>query len=149
MKLEEIVPAGASATRSLVVTKELTVGGWVDGMPFVFGTPFLVYLMEHAAAAALKPYLPEGWISVGAKVEVEHLAATPLGMTVTATARLLSASGRAATFAVEAHDGIERIGAGTHVRGVVVAAKFEQKTREKAAVAAETLPGTLPPPARP
>ena len=149
MKLEEVLPEGASATRSLVVTKELTVGGWVDGMPYVFGTPFLVYLMEVAAAEVLAPYLPQGWISVGTKVDVTHHAATPLGMTVTATARLTSAWGRTATFAVEAHDGIDRIGSGTHVRALVPSDRLEARVREKAAMAAETLPGTLPQAKRP
>ena len=51
--------------------------------------------------------------------------------------------------AVEAHDGLEKVGSGTHVRWVVEEARFGAKTREKAAMAAETLPGTLPPPARP
>ena len=111
-------------------------------MPPVFGTPFLIYLMEVAAAEVLKPCLPEGWATVGASVNVAHLAATPLGMTVTATAKLVSATERTATFEVVAHDGAEKVGEGTHVRGLVNLARFEKRWRAKAEAAGETRPGT-------
>lgn len=146
MDLSALVSPGAAASRSLVVTEELTVAHWVDGMPPVFGTPFLVYLMEVAAADVLKPRLPEGWATVGAQVNVTHLAATPLGMTVTATARLVSATARTATFEVFAHDGTEKVGEGTHVRGLVNLARFESRWKAKAAAAGATRPGTLPSP---
>ena len=146
MKLEELVAPGETASRSFLVTPELTVGGWVDGMPPVLGTPFLVYMMEVAAAAVLTPHLPEGWVTVGAHVNVSHLAATPVGMTVTATARLVSASGRTATFEVEAHDGVEKVGEGTHARGAVELARFGARFRAKAEAAAQTRPGGAPVP---
>ena len=97
--------------------------------------------MEVAAADVLKPYLPEGWATVGAQVSVSHLAATPLGMTVTATAKLVSATERTATFEVVAHDGVEKVGEGTHVRGAVDLAKFEKRWKAKAEAAGETRPG--------
>lgn len=141
MNLAAIALPGATASRSLVVTEDLTVGHWAEGMPPVFGTPFLIYLMEVAAADVLKPYLPEGWATVGAQVNVSHLAATPLGMTVTATAKLVSATERTATFEVVAHDGVEKVGEGTHVRGAVDLAKFEKRWKAKAEAAGETRPG--------
>lgn len=145
MDLAALVPPGSSASRSLVVTPELTVAHWAEGMPPVFGTPFLVYLMEVAAADVLKPHLPEGWATVGVQVNVSHLAATPLGMTVTATATLVTATDRTATFEVSAHDGVEKVGEGTHVRGAVELARFEKRWKAKAASAGETRPGTLGP----
>ncbi len=141
MNLAALVPPGATASRSLVVTEELTVGHWAEGMPPVFGTPFLIYLMEVAAAEVLKPHLPAGWATVGAQVNVSHLAATPLGMTVTATAKLVAATARTATFEVVAHDGVEKVGEGTHVRGVVDLSRFEERWRAKARAAGETRPG--------
>jgi predicted thioesterase len=111
-------------------------------MPPVLGTPFLVYLMEVAAAEVLRPHLPAGWATVGAQVNVTHLAATPLGMTVTATARLVSTTARTATFEVVAHDGVEKVGEGTHVRGLVELARFETRWKAKAAVG----PGSSPAP---
>lgn len=142
MDLSALVPPGATTTRSLVVTPELTVAHWAEGMPPVLGTPFLVYVMEVAAADVLKPYLPEGWATVGAQVNVSHLAATPLGMTVTATAKLVSATERTATFEVVAHDGVEKVGEGTHVRGLVDLARFDKRWKAKAAAAGQTRPGT-------
>ena len=74
-------------------------------------------------------------------MNVSHLAATPLGMTVTATAKLVSATERTATFEVVAHDGVEKVGEGMHVRGAVDLAKFEKRWKAKAQAAGETLPG--------
>ena len=146
MDLAALVPAGATASSSLVVTPELTVAHWAEGMPPVFGTPFLVYLMEVAAADAMKPFLPEGWASVGVRVNVSHLAATPLGMTVTATAKVVSATEQTATFEVVAYDGVEKVEEGTHVRGAIDLARFERRWRAKAEAAGQTRPGATSPP---
>jgi fluoroacetyl-CoA thioesterase len=137
MKLSDVVPVGASATHATIVTMDLTVAHWVPGMPPVYGTPFLIYLMEVAAADAIRPYLPAGYITVGAQVNVTHLAPTPVGMTVTASARVTSVGERTVSFVVEAHDGVERIGEGTHVRGAVNPVTFDARWRRKAAAAGE------------
>jgi predicted thioesterase len=79
----------------VVVTRELTVGAHVDGMPFVFGTPMMILAMEMASAAAAAPHLPAGWVTVGSEVHVRHLAPTPIGRTVVAIARVVEVSGRA------------------------------------------------------
>lgn len=118
------IPNGASASNSVLVTRELTVAHFHPEMPEVYGTPMMIYLMETAAADAIQPYLPEGWRSVGTLVNVRHLAATPVGRTVTATARVTSVAGNAITFAVEAHDGAQRIGGGTHERAAIDLARF-------------------------
>ena len=119
---------GAETT---VVTREITVAHFRADMPEVYGTPFMIYLMEVAAANAIQGSLPDGWVSVGAEVNVRHLAATPVGHTVTATARVLSVNDRLITFSVGAHDGVERIGTGTHVRAVIDVARFEQRVEDK------------------
>ncbi len=75
----------------------------------VFATPFVVGMLEDAAGAVLKPYLPPGAGSVGTMVEMKHLAATPVGMKV--RARYL--------FAVEAWDEKDKIAEGRHERFVV------------------------------
>lgn len=118
------IPIGASASKSVVVTRELTVAHFHPDMPEVYGTPMMIYLMETAAADAIQPHLPEGWRSVGTLVNVRHLAATPVGRTVTATARVESVSGNAVTFAVEAQDGVQKIGEGTHERAAVELKQF-------------------------
>ena len=85
------IPLGAAATRTVQVTRELTVAHFHPHMPEVYGTPMMIYLMEVAATDAIAAYLPEGWVSVGLKVDITHLAATPAGFTVTATARSIFA----------------------------------------------------------
>jgi predicted thioesterase len=131
MKATSDIPIGASASKSVIVTRELTVAHFHPNMPEVYGTPLMIYLMEVAAADAIQKYLPEGWVSVGVAVDVKHLAATPVGLTVTARAEVVSVEDRAVTFAVEAHDGIEKIGEGQHVRAPVHLEQFVQRVKVK------------------
>jgi fluoroacetyl-CoA thioesterase len=125
------IPIGASASETVLVTRELTVAHFNEGMPEVYGTPLMIYLMEFASARAIAPYLPPGWVSVGTEVNVRHLAATPIGMTVTAHATVTAVNGRLVTFAVRAHDGAELIGEGTHVRAAVEMARFMARVAAK------------------
>jgi fluoroacetyl-CoA thioesterase len=125
------IPVGASFSMKETVVREKTVAHFHDDMPEVYGTPFMIYLLELAAANAIKPYLPPGWISVGAGVEVRHLAATPVGLTVTAKAEVVEWNGRTVTFKVEAHDGVELIGEGRHVRAPVERKRFDQGVEKK------------------
>jgi fluoroacetyl-CoA thioesterase len=119
-------------TESVVVRDELTVRHHLPTMPAVYGTPMMIYLMEVAAANAIHPRLPQGWVSVGAEVHVRHLAATPVGRTVTATATVTAINERLVSFRVEAHDGVRRIGEGSHVRGVIDLRKFEERLAKDA-----------------
>lgn len=132
MKATAAIPIGASAFKSVVVTRELTVAHFHPDMPEVYGTPLMIYLMEVAAADAIQKYLPEGWVSVGVLVDVKHLAATPVGLTVTASAEVISIEDNAVVFAVEAHDGTEKIGEGRHTRAPVHLERFVQRVKTKA-----------------
>ncbi len=127
---EKIRP-GMMGSETTVVTREITVAHFHPEMPEVYGTPFMIYLMEVAASKAIQPFLPAGWVSVGTEVNVKHLAATPLGRTVTATARVASLGDRLVTFSVEAHDGVEQIGVGIHVRAVIDLSRFERHLQAK------------------
>ena len=100
-------------------------------MPAVFGTPFMIYAMEVAATRAIAAYLPAGWVSVGYEVNVKHLAATPLGCTVTATARSRARPTASSLFTVQAHDGVELIGEGTHARAPVALVRLEKRASAK------------------
>jgi predicted thioesterase len=82
-------------------------------------TPWVIALLENAAAAALHPHLAPGQGTVGTMVEMRHLAATPLGMTVRATATLLETGGRRFLFSVEAWDAQDKIAEGRHERYLV------------------------------
>lgn len=121
------VTIGMTAEKLVTVTPEMTVGHVVPGMPAVYGTPMMILHMEMAAGSAVQPFLPEGHVSVGMMVNIRHLAATPVGRTVRAVARVVAVEGRSALFEVEAWDGGRKIGDGTHRRGVVDAAKFERR----------------------
>jgi fluoroacetyl-CoA thioesterase len=121
------VRVGMTGRHEVVVARELTVGAHVDGMPFVFGTPMMILAMEIAAGQAVAAHLPPGWATVGSEVNVRHLAPTPIGRTVVATARVVEVSGRSLTFAIEAHDGVRKIGEGTHRRGLVHLENFAKK----------------------
>lgn len=110
---------GATAEVSLVVAPEWTAAAMGNtGVP-VLATPFLIGLLENAAAAVLRPEIPAGGASVGTMVEMRHLAATPVGMTVRATARLLEVDGKRYLFAVEAWDDREKVAEGRHERFVI------------------------------
>ena len=126
MNPTEKIQQGMAGSASTVVSREITVAHFHPEMPEVYGTPFMIYLMEVAASNAIQAFLPAGWISVGSEVNVKHLAATPVGRTVTANAIVESVNERIITFSVEAHDGVDRIGAGTHVRAVIDLARFER-----------------------
>ena len=126
------IPVGAWASIKETVTRELTVAHRHDDMPEVYGTPMMIYLMELAAAKAIAPYLPPGWVSVGAAVDIKHLAATPVGFTVVVRAEVVEWDGRSVTFKVEARDDAELIGEGRHVRAPVELARFARGVAAKA-----------------
>jgi fluoroacetyl-CoA thioesterase len=103
-------------------------------MPAVLATGYLVALCEWAAIALVKPHLD--WPreqSLGTRVDMSHLAATPPGHTVSVTVTLIAVEGRKLTFATRAHDGKDLISEGTHERHVIDAPRFNEKLFAKAA----------------
>jgi predicted thioesterase len=91
----------------------------------------MVGLMENAALTLAQAGLDEGFSTVGTKVEVKHLAATPVGMKVRAKAKLVEIDRRRLVFEVEAYDDVETIGEGTHERFIVDIEKFLDKSKSK------------------
>jgi len=131
MKPTANVPIGATATQKIEVTREMTVAHFHEQMPEVYGTPIMIYHMENTAAEAIQEFLPAGWITVGVVVDVKHLAATPVGATVTTRAEVLEVGDYTIKFAVEAHDGFEKIGEGLHVRAAVDMDRFMKRVKAK------------------
>jgi predicted thioesterase len=86
--------------------------------------------MENAALNALKPYLGKGYSAVGTRVEVSHLAATPVGHQITAEAQVTKVDGRRVEFKIEAKDGVEVIGVGTHERMLIDTARFIERLKK-------------------
>ena len=118
---------GMTGRHEVVVTPELTVGGHVKGMPLVYGTPMMIFLMEVACGQSVSPHLPDGWVTVGTEVNVRHLAATPMGQHVRATAELIEIDGRRLVFNVEAYDEKRKIGEGQHERIIVNLERFIER----------------------
>lgn len=98
----------------------------------VLSTPSMIGFMERVSHELMAARLPDGYSSVGIVVEVRHLAATPLGARVRIVSRVLAVDGRKVTFAVEAWDGLEKVGEGTHQRAVIDMQRFLQRLEEKA-----------------
>ena len=106
------------------------------GMPAVLSTPRLIGFLERAAREAMAPLLEPHEQTVGIHIDVEHLAATPLGLAVTCTARVIHVEGRVVTFQVQAHDEREPIARGLHKRAVIRIDRFAERVRSKAKQAA-------------
>ena len=107
----------------------------IAAMPKVFATGFMIVLMEWTCAQLLAPHLDAGEGSLGTHVDVSHLAATPVGFTVSVEAELVAVDGRKLAFKVSAHDGKDLIGEGRHKRVVVGWERFNAKVAEKAKAA--------------
>lgn len=122
---------GITGSLTRLVTDDTLASHTGSGRVEVFATPNLVLLMEEAAAACLEDYLEPGETTVGSVVNIRHLAPTPKGLTVTASAKLTGIDGRRLIFQVEATDGVDRIGEGTHERFVVQREKFISRAYEK------------------
>jgi predicted thioesterase len=126
----DIAP-GMKGSAELVVGEEHTAPSIGSGKVRVLATPVMINLIESAALAAVEHLLPAGCQSLGTHLDVRHVAATPVGMKVKATAVVEAFSERTISFRVEARDEIDLIGDGTHERVVVNVAKFDQRVRRK------------------
>ena len=120
--------AGLSGEAAGFVSESNTALAMRSGDVPVFATPAMVALMEEAAVALLAPYLDERQTTVGVRVDVRHLAATPVCGQVRAVARLMLVEGRRLTFRVLAYDDQHTIGEGQHERMIVDRERFIQRT---------------------
>jgi len=134
MSLVLDIAAGTVGTASLVVADEHTAPRVGSGQIHVLATPVMINLFEAAALSACEHLLPAGHQSLGTHLDVTHIAATPVGMRVTATAEVLSVDGRTIKFRLQAKDERDVIGEGIHERVVVNVAKFDVRVQEKLAL---------------
>ena len=123
--------AGLKGEATLVVGEEHTAARVGSGLIHVLATPVMINLFEAAALAAVEALLPEGQQSLGTVLNVRHIAATPVGMRVTAVAEVVKVEGRTISFLLEARDEVDLIGDGTHQRVVVNVAKFDLRVQAK------------------
>lgn len=122
---------GIVGTAEQTVTEAVTAKTVGSGSLTVFSTPHMIALMEEAACRCIAPYLTAEQSSVGTRLDVKHLAATPVGMRVRAEAKLTAEDGRKLTFEVKAFDETGPIGEGTHERFLILTDRFLEKTYAK------------------
>ena len=116
----------------MVVSAEHLANRFKDAtLPPVLATPVMIMAMENAALEAIKPYFEPGESAVGTRVDVSHLAATPVGRRIVAYAEVTGTAGRHIEFRVSAMDGTEEIGRGTHGRIVIDLARFSERLAGK------------------
>lgn len=115
---------GMRGDATIMVDEGQTAEAFGAGGVRVFGTPVMIGLMENAAWRLVQPEMNDGETTVGTLVNVRHLAATPVGGHVTATAELVEIDGRRLVFHVTARDDHQLIGEGTHERARVLLERF-------------------------
>ncbi len=127
------IPIGTTHESTVLVTDENAVSFLgVEGAR-VLGTPHMIGYLEMTARDSVKPFLDDGYDTVGARVDVRHLAATPIGMQVTFRSEVTGVEDRRLHFKVEAFDQKEKIGEGTHERAIINVARFAARLRSKSA----------------
>jgi len=125
------IPIGTASEEKLLVTSEVAINFLgMDGAR-VLSTPHMIGYMERTARNTVLPLLDQGYDTVGTHVNVAHLAAAPMGMTVTFRAEVTGVVERRVQFRVEAWDEKEKIGEGTHERAIINVAKFATRLAEK------------------
>src|SRR5687767_10200204 len=122
---------GLKGEAKLVVAEQHTAPRVGSGRVHVLATPVMINLIEAAALAAVEHLLPAGYQSLGTLLNVRHVAATPVGMRVTAQATVVAVNGRTISFQVSALDESELIGEGVHERVVVNVGKFDERVQRK------------------
>ena len=127
----EMLEVGLKGHQEMTVTDQFTAKTMGSGVMDVFATPAMLALMEKTASESVAPYLEEGCGSVGTQVNISHVAATPIGMTVRCETELTEVDGRRLVFKVAAYDEAGLIGEGTHERFIVQNEKFQTKANNK------------------
>jgi predicted thioesterase len=127
------IPIGTSGEEKLLVTSEVAINFLGMEGARVLSTPHMIGFMERTCRNTVLPLLDAGYDTVGTHVNVAHLAAAPMGTTVTFRAEVTKVGERRVEFRVEAWDETEKIGEGTHERAIVNVAKFATKMAAKKA----------------
>jgi predicted thioesterase len=127
------IPIGATHEEKILVTGDLAIDFLGLEGARVLATPHMIGWMERTCRNLLLPYLETGYDSVGTEVNVRHLAAAPMGMSVTFRAEVIAVNERRVNFRVEAADEKEKIGEGTHERTIINVARFASRLAGKVA----------------
>ena len=126
-----MIEVGIKGQAEALVEQEDTAKVVGSGDLLVYATPCMVALMEGAAWQSVAPFLAEGESTVGTRMDVKHLSATPVGMEVRAESVVTAVDGRKITFEIHAFDEAGEIGSAIHERVVIRAERFLEKTYDK------------------
>lgn len=129
--MQHEITTGITGEKSVAVKIENTALAIGSGTLRVFATPAMIALIEGCCAESVEDMLPQGITTVGTKVEVEHLAASPIGASILCKSKLTAYDGRRLDFEVEVFDNAGLIGKGTHTRFTVDAQRFIDKAYSK------------------
>ncbi len=125
------ITKGIQGQKELLVTEEVTAARVGSGLLEVLATPAMIALAEGTAMESVQPLLEEGQGTVGTRIDIAHLAATPVGMTVRCETELIEVDRRRLVFSVRVYDDRELVGEGTHERFIIDNARFLQKAQAK------------------
>lgn len=126
-----MIEVGLKNKKTITVTEDMLASALGSGAAPVFATPRMVLLMEDVAFNCVAPYLEEGQATVGTKLDISHISATPAGMDVTAECELVEVDRRRLVFKVSAYDSAGLIGEGMHERFIIDSDKFVAKAEAK------------------
>jgi predicted thioesterase len=129
--MKETLRPGVRGEKRITVEPSQAISFMGPNVPGVLASPYMLFLMEHAARECVLPHLELGFDTVGVGFEFEHCAAAPIGAAVVAQAELVQIDGRKLHFQIEARDEVEVIGRGKHVRAIVNIVKFAERLRKK------------------
>ena len=127
---QELKP-GILGKTELVVDASVSAKKVASGEMDVFGTPYVIALMEQTADESTRPYLEEGCATVGTLVNIRHTAATPMGMKAWAESELIEVDGRRLVYRVAVFDEVGQVADGIHERFIIYKEKFMQKTASR------------------
>ena len=130
MKIEE----GIKGKKQITVTEELTAADQIKDLPPVYATPRMVGLMEETCYESVNGLLEEGQTTVGAAVDIAHMAATPIGFTITCESELVEVKDRKLVFDLKVYDDKELVGKGTHQRFIIDKGPFIEAVNKKSEI---------------
>ena len=131
--MTEVLKAGMTHEIERETTEDMSAQKVFPHVPDVYATSMMVGHMEEVCAGMVHPHLGEGEQTVGIGMQFSHIAATPLGMKVRFSAKLIEVDGRKLVFEVEGFDEADKIGKATHQRFIINAEKFNSNVAKKAA----------------
>jgi fluoroacetyl-CoA thioesterase len=133
MEWLEIIQPGLFEEASFLVEEQYSAQHIGSGSLRILATPWLIGFMEATSHRLLARRLPEGFSSVGATVNIRHLAPTPVGAMLRTRSEVLSLDGQKVTFKIEAWDQIDKVSEGTHERAIIEVARFLRRVAAKSA----------------